>query len=98
MITLAVALLLLIYNYNPFFVNICHGCVKYQLFQDNYGLDRIEVKDNGNGISLGNIPYAAKKHYTSKISSYADMNSLSTLGFRGEALGMLFITIVEVIV
>ena len=60
------------------------------LYKDNYGLERIEVRDNGVGISVSDVPYAAKKHYTSKIADHDDLGSLETLGFRGEALGEVF--------
>lgn len=66
-------------------VNIWYESIS--LLQENFGLDRIEVKDNGAGVSVSDIPYMAKKHYTSKISNHTDMGSLQTLGFRGEALG-----------
>ncbi|KAI1884872.1 hypothetical protein AGOR_G00214340 [Albula goreensis] len=54
---------------------------------ENYGLDRIEVRDNGSGISAADTPVMAVKHYTSKISSPQDLEHLETYGFRGEALG-----------
>lgn len=55
--------------------------------QDNYGLDRIEVRDNGQGIKAADTPVMAIKHYTSKICSHEDLQHLETYGFRGEALG-----------
>ncbi|XP_042311513.1 PMS1 protein homolog 1 isoform X5 [Sceloporus undulatus] len=53
---------------------------------ENYGFDKIEVRDNGDGIRAADIPVMAMKHYTSKISSSEDLESLITYGFRGEAL------------
>ena len=53
----------------------------------NFGLDRIEVKDNGSGVYADDVCHMCKKHYTSKISEHSDLLYLSTLGFRGEALG-----------
>lgn len=53
------------------------------------GLESIEVQDNGSGISPGNYSTIALKHYTSKISTYDDLSSLQTFGFRGEALSSL---------
>ncbi|KAL6860549.1 ATP-binding mismatch repair protein [Amphichorda felina] len=55
----------------------------------NQGLDLIEVQDNGRGISSANYSSVALKHHTSKLSSYADIGSLETFGFRGEALASL---------
>lgn len=55
----------------------------------NNGLDSIEVQDNGVGISSDNYGSIALKHYTSKLSSYDDLTSLQTFGFRGEALSSL---------
>ncbi|KAG6042040.1 hypothetical protein E4U41_006717 [Claviceps citrina] len=55
----------------------------------NQGLDQIEVQDNGCGISPANHPFVALKHHTSKLSSYSDIGSLQTFGFRGEALASL---------
>lgn len=55
----------------------------------NYGLDSIEVSDNGSGISQANYENLALKHYTSKLSSYDDLSQLQTFGFRGEALSSL---------
>ncbi|KAF2024652.1 DNA mismatch repair protein MutL [Setomelanomma holmii] len=55
----------------------------------NYGLDAIEVQDNGPGISPADYDTIALKHYTSKLASYDDLSSLQTFGFRGEALSSL---------
>ncbi|KAK7757694.1 ATP-binding mismatch repair protein [Diatrype stigma] len=55
----------------------------------NQGLDSIEVQDNGSGISKENYETLALKHYTSKLSSYSDLGTLQTFGFRGEALSSL---------
>lgn len=57
------------------------------LFEENYGFDKIEVRDNGNGVKVADVPVMAIKHYTSKISSSEDLEKLTTYGFRGEALG-----------
>lgn len=55
----------------------------------NQGLDSIEVQDNGSGISSQNYASIALKHYTSKLSTYDDLSTLQTFGFRGEALSSL---------
>ncbi|XP_028291694.1 PMS1 protein homolog 1 isoform X2 [Gouania willdenowi] len=54
---------------------------------ENYGLDRIEVRDNGHGIKATDTPVMAVRHFTSKICSHDDLEHLETYGFRGEALG-----------
>ncbi|KAM9364166.1 PMS1 protein homolog 1 isoform 1-T2 [Pholidichthys leucotaenia] len=54
---------------------------------ENYGLDRIEVRDNGEGIKAVDAPVMAVRHFTSKICSHDDLERLETYGFRGEALG-----------
>ncbi len=50
------------------------------------GKKYIRVTDNGTGINADNIELAFLRHSTSKIISVEDLQSLSTLGFRGEAL------------
>ncbi|XP_074857530.1 PMS1 protein homolog 1 isoform X1 [Carettochelys insculpta] len=54
---------------------------------ENYGFDKIELRDNGDGVKAADVPVMAVKHYTSKISCPEDLESLTTYGFRGEALG-----------
>ena len=52
-------------------------------------MDSIEVQDNGTGITPENYESVALKHYTSKLSTYDDLDTLETFGFRGEALSSL---------
>ncbi|XP_069839625.1 PMS1 protein homolog 1 isoform X2 [Dendropsophus ebraccatus] len=54
---------------------------------DNFGFDKIEVRDNGIGVKAADTSVMGIKHYTSKISSHEDLETLQTYGFRGEALG-----------
>ena len=50
------------------------------------GRKSIIVRDNGLGMNRHDLLLSVQRHATSKISSSSDLSSLSTLGFRGEAL------------
>ncbi|EEA28734.1 ATP-binding mismatch repair protein [Talaromyces marneffei ATCC 18224] len=65
------------------------GATSIEVRFKNDGLDSIEVQDNGSGIDPQNYESIALKHYTSKLASYDDLTSLTTFGFRGEALSSL---------
>ncbi|KAG8196071.1 hypothetical protein JTE90_007811 [Oedothorax gibbosus] len=56
---------------------------------DDFGLEKIEVKDNGKGICKEDIAFVAKPHCTSKITSHLHLSKVETYGFRGEALAAL---------
>ncbi|OGE50083.1 hypothetical protein PENARI_c018G08569 [Penicillium arizonense] len=65
------------------------GATSIEVRFKNNGLDLIEVQDNGSGIAPENYENVALKHYTSKLSTYDDLASLNTFGFRGEAISSL---------
>ena len=56
---------------------------------DDGGRKGIRVSDNGCGFQNDEIALAFKRHSTSKLSEIADLDQLTTLGFRGEALASL---------
>ncbi|KAA8543109.1 hypothetical protein F0562_021396 [Nyssa sinensis] len=62
-------------------------CIEISLKE--YGEERFQVIDNGCGISPNNFKVLALKHHTSKLADFPDLQSLTTFGFRGEALSSL---------
>lgn len=62
------------------------GASRIQVFVTDGGKTQIQVVDNGKGMSETDARLSFERHATSKISSARDLYSLSTMGFRGEAL------------
>ena len=50
------------------------------------GVQQIRITDDGHGIPVDQVELAFQRHATSKLDSQAQLESMSTLGFRGEAL------------
>jgi len=62
------------------------GATRITVEIQNGGVTLMRVTDNGHGIEKDDLPVAVRRHATSKIKDETDLNSIITLGFRGEAL------------
>jgi DNA mismatch repair protein MutL len=62
------------------------GATRITVNVEKGGADLIEVIDDGTGIPADQLPFAVRRHATSKIVDAGDLNAISTLGFRGEGL------------
>ncbi|KAL3827833.1 hypothetical protein ACJIZ3_016635 [Penstemon smallii] len=65
------------------------GATSIEIALKDYGQESFQVIDNGSGISPQNFKVLALKHHTSKLLDFPDLQSLTTFGFRGEALSSL---------
>jgi DNA mismatch repair protein MutL len=62
------------------------GARRIEIDIERGGVGLIRVRDDGGGIPAEELPIAISRHATSKISSLDDLEAITTLGFRGEAL------------
>jgi len=62
------------------------GATRLDVDIENGGIKLMRVRDNGGGIEKDDLPLALSRHATSKIYHLDDLEAVSTLGFRGEAL------------
>ncbi|GLC44959.1 hypothetical protein PLESTB_000668600 [Pleodorina starrii] len=65
------------------------GATNIEVRLREYGSLLVEVADNGRGVPPADYQALTLKYHTSKITSFDDLTSVSTYGFRGEALSSL---------
>ena len=62
------------------------GATQIDIEIEQGGLRMIRIQDNGSGMFAEDLPLALSRHATSKVASLFDLENLTSLGFRGEAL------------
>jgi DNA mismatch repair protein MutL len=62
------------------------GASRIEINIETAGRQLVEVSDNGNGISEGELSIAVARHATSKLQTAEELFQIESLGFRGEAL------------
>jgi len=62
------------------------GATTIKIHVEKGGAKRIKISDNGSGIAKDELALALSRHATSKIKTLNDLEGISSLGFRGEAL------------
>ncbi|MCU7813226.1 MAG: DNA mismatch repair endonuclease MutL, partial [Candidatus Thiodiazotropha sp. (ex Notomyrtea botanica)] len=62
------------------------GARRIEIEIEQGGTKLIKVRDDGVGISSQELVLALSRHATSKVSCFEDLESIKSMGFRGEAL------------
>lgn len=62
------------------------GATRIDILLTEGGMEAITILDNGHGIPETELALAMERHATSKLRRFADLESLGSFGFRGEAL------------
>ena len=65
------------------------GATEIDIEVDTGGIERLQVRDDGRGIRRDELGLALARHCTSKIARPEDLDAITSLGFRGEALASL---------
>ncbi len=62
------------------------GASSISIVAKHGGLQMLQIQDNGHGIRKDDLPIACERFTTSKLVTFEDLSTISTFGFRGEAL------------